>query len=486
MKSLIVVSNRLPVSVKMNRKEPVITPSSGGLASALSGVKKKIPFTWIGWPGSSFFPQEEEEISHMLRKEDLHPVFLNREQEEHYYYNTCNSFLWPVFHYFVEHMNFSAESWKFYEDVNKMFLEKIVAGAPEGAVVWIHDFHLMLLPELLRKKRSDLKIGFFLHIPFPSYEVFRMIPTREAILEGLSGADHIGLHTPDYADHLKESYRRLSGFPATENGILCTDRSVGIGIHPVGMNPEPFDRVINNPDFSSFLQKKTAFYNDQTVVIGIERLDYTKGILVKINAFEAFLEKHPEKLGKIMLLQIVIPCRTHNAEYQRHRREIEEAVQRLNEKYRPSGITPLQYIYRSLSVTELTALYYLGDVCMITSIRDGMNLIAQEYAYCSIKMNRNGVLILSEFTGSAEYLEGAFLVNPLDRESMTEALEMALTLDEEEKRLRPKKMKESLRFLDSSLWAENFLQQLRGPSEISSFPKTDIQNRIQESINGAE
>ena len=459
-KSLIVVSNRLPISITQKNNELEITNSAGGLASALMGVQEKIPFKWIGWPGASFFEKQEDEIKQKLHKKNLYPVFINREEEGHYYHTICNSFLWPIFHYCTNHVIHSQESWNFYEKVNQHFADEVILQADLGATVWVHDFHLFLLPKLIREKRPDLKIGFFLHIPFPSSEVYRMLPKRKEILEGILGSDYIGFHTSDYARHFRLSCHRVLGLDSNLDGISYTGRKIGLGIHPIGMNIASFNEILSKPAYYSYIQEIKERYNCYKVILGVERLDYTKGISLKLKAFELFLEQNPSMIGKVILLQIIVPSRLDSSDYKDYRSEIEELVGRINGKYSKPGYTPIQYIYRNLPLAELIALYCLADICMVTSIRDGMNLVAQEYVYCSEKANANGTLILSEFAGASHHLPHALIINPYDIESVAETLKTAIDIPSISRRTNLKKMTEFIESLDSPIWAQAFLAKL--------------------------
>lgn len=458
--SLIVVSNRLPISITTQNDEWQISPSSGGLASALRGVKEKMDFKWIGWPGTSFFPNQQEEIKEKLNAQNLFPVFINREQEEHFYHSFCNSILWPLFHYFTDHMTHSSKSWKFYQEVNEIFANEVIKHAEKEATVWVHDFHLMLLPSLLKEKRPDLKIGFFLHIPFPSSEIYRMFPKREHLLKGVLGSDYIGFHTSDYARHFRLACLRVLGLDSNQEGILYSGRRIGVGTHPIGMNIDAFDKVLDQPDYSAYIQEIQQRYKSHQVILGVERLDYTKGIALKLKAFEKLLEQNPSLVGQVVLLQIIVPCRHDSLEYQKHRSEIEKEIGRINGKYSKPGFTPIQYLYRSIPLDELIALYCLADVCMIASLRDGMNLVAQEFVYSASKVSSSGALLLSEFAGASHHLPHALMINPLDIDSMANTIKTALFMPANEKSEKLKKMAHSIKALDSPLWAQNFLQKL--------------------------
>ncbi len=466
--SMIVVSNRLPVSLSFEKDGLKAHTSSGGLVSAMSGVQRELPFTWIGWPGVSFPINQHEEVKNLLSPKHFVPVFISKEQEKHYYHDFCNSTLWPLFHYFTDRMKQLTSSWKAYTEVNQLFASKVIENAQEGATVWVHDFHLMLLPSLIREKRPDLKIGFFLHIPFPSSEIYRMFPQREKLLKGVLGADYIGLHTTDYTRHFRLSCLRILGLDSNHEGILYEGRHIGVGTHPIGMNIAAFDEILAHKDYSNALADLKKRYRDYQVILGVERLDYTKGIGHKLQAFEKLLETNPELVGHVILLQIIVPCRQDSVEYQKHRSKIENRISHINGKYSKPGFTPIQYIYRNLPLSELAALYCLADVCMVTPLRDGMNLVAQEFVYCAHKEQSKGVLLLSEFAGASHHLPHALMVNPLDVEGVTQSLFEALMMPEEQKLARLNKMSHSINQLDSPLWAAQFLESLEKTTEKNS------------------
>lgn len=472
--SLIVVSNRLPISVYPQNGHLEIKTSTGGLASALIGVQTKIDFTWVGWPGASFLDPQRQEIEEKLIPTGLVPVYLSREQEEYYYHVFCNSILWPLFHYFTDRITHSFESWKYYEEVNALFAEKVIEHAAFGATVWVHDFHLMLLPLLLKEKRADLNIGFFLHIPFPSSEIYRMFPKREVLLKGLLSADYLGFHTSDYARHFRLACSRVLGADSDVKGVTFQEKKTGVGVHPIGMNIDSFAEVFTRQDSAAKINEIKSRYQGQKVILGVERLDYSKGISLKLEAFELFLENNPEQIGKVVLLQIIVPSRHESLEYQRYRSNIEKAISRLNGRFSKPGFSPIQYIYRNLPVDELVSLFCLADVCLVASLRDGMNLVAQEFIYCTSHMPEAGVLLLSEFAGAAHHLPHATLINPLDIEGMAKDIEMALKMPVVEKNLKALKMKPLIEKLDSPLWAAEFLEKLEQNAQLNHPSKQKL------------
>ncbi len=474
--SLYIVSNRLPISLEKKETSWNLRKSSGGLISALEGVKKKLTFTWIGWPGVLFDKDEEAFIKKLLKKEDLIPVFLSKEEEEHYYHGICNGMLWPIFHYFTDKATFAYNSWQHYVAVNESFAKTISQEAPKNAKIWIHDFHLMLLPQILREQRPDLKICFFLHIPFPSSEVYRLLPEREALLNGILGSDYIGFQTSDYTGHFRSSCLRVSGLESDTNGLSFQGRRIGFGTHPIGIDVDQFKKALKKPETNKIITELKERYGTQKLLLGVERLDYTKGILLKLKAFERFLEKSTKYSQKVVLLQVLVPSRLETWEYQELKSEIEEMIGQLNGQFSRPGFTPIQYLHRHLDLSHLTALYYFADVGLVTPVRDGMNLVAEEFVFCQTEKkpqskSKPGILILSEFAGASHSLSRSILVNPYNIEQTADAIEEALDMPQSERSERMHIMAEHVKELNSPTWAKKFLDNLDKIVEINKSGK---------------
>jgi trehalose 6-phosphate synthase/phosphatase len=459
---LIVASNRLPIALA---RDPGITvcPSAGGLATALRGVQDETDFVWVGWPGADVSTEEEPLVTALLRERGLVPVFLSARERIRYYNGFCNGVLWPLFHYFTDRVRFDERAFTSYEAVNARFARAIAHEAPPGARVWVHDFQLMLVPRLLRALRPDLEIAFFLHIPFPSSEIYRSLPVREAILLGLLGADYVGFQTADYARHFRSSCLRILGFDSDPDGVACDGRRVGIGSHPIGIPVTRFRRALESPAAHAYRAELERRYRGRKVVLGVERLDYTKGIPHKFHAYEAFLRRDPERAREVVLLQLIVPSRLDNPEYRKLKQEIEEYVGRLNGRYGMPGITPVEYLHRSLDVERLAALYAFVDVMLVTPIRDGMNLVAQEFVACQAAAHEAwgrppGALVLSEFAGAAHSLSRSILVNPWDVQRTATAIEGALAMPEAERGERVLGMAEHVGEMESEAWARQFLR----------------------------
>ena len=462
---VIVVSNRLPVRMVTENGRTSFEPSSGGLVSALGGVEGHRG--WVGWPGAPVPPGRARTVRRSLEREGLHPVFLDEDEIEDFYGRICNDTLWPLFHYFVDRLRITEEAWQRYVDVNRRFAEAALAVADEpNTRVWVHDFHLMLVPSMLRAARPDLSIGFFLHIPFPSSEVYRLLPSRGSVLRGLLGADYVSFQSADDARHFRSACLRVLGLDSAPDSIEVDGRSVGIGIDPIGIDTAAFAEAVNDPATAAELEELEARFRDRTLLLGIERLDYTKGIVQKLRAFERFLERDPERARTTTLLQVLVPSRLESPEYQAQRDEIERMVSGINGRFGQPGITPVEYLHRSISRAELVAFYRRADVTLVTSLRDGMNLVAQEFAFCQsaegLPRRWNGALILSELAGAAHVLPGAVLVNPWHIGGIAEKLEEALAFEPDERKRRLETMADRVRELDSRRWARRFVERLDG------------------------
>lgn len=457
-----IASNRLPISLKITGDDIHADRSSGGLAAALQGVAQDSPFDWVGWPGCPVPRRLQDQVTRRLREDRLVPVFLSAEDEEFYYHGISNRAIWPLFHYFGDKVDFQERAWQRYEEVNRRFADAVLDIAPEGARVWVHDFHLMLVPRMLRETRPDLEVGFFLHIPFPSSEVYRLLPARQEILLGLLGADYLGFHTHDYARHFRSACLRVLGLESEHDGFHFEGRRIGLGVHPIGVDVRGFDAALEQESAQKNLAELNKRYEGKRIVLGVERLDYTKGIEHKLRAFERLLERRPDLAKEVTLLQLIVPSRLDNPEYAQLKREIEESVGRLNGRYGGPGITPVEYMHRSVPPEQLVALYRAADVCLVTPVRDGMNLVAQEFVLCQDERPLaegalRGMLVLSEFAGAAQVLARALLVNPWDVERTASALEAALGMNAEEKAERMRTMVRQVRALDCATWARGFL-----------------------------
>ncbi|HEX15863.1 MAG: bifunctional alpha,alpha-trehalose-phosphate synthase (UDP-forming)/trehalose-phosphatase [Deltaproteobacteria bacterium] len=476
MRRLLIVSNRLPVIVEKRRKKFHLQPSVGGLATGLGSFYQSYNSVWIGWPGIASERIEDGEAGDLTERlwEEFRckPVFLSQREVEAFYHGFCNHTLWPLFHYFTQHAFYRREHFEFYKRVNAAFCKAVLEEVQEGDIIWIHDYHLMLLPKLLREEVPRATIGFFLHIPFPSFEIFRLLPWRKELLEGLMGADLLGFHTYDYARHFLASVRRLLGYEHTLGTLQTEDRVVRVDAFPMGIDYERFAQAADDPKVKREVARLQGRLGPRQVILSIDRLDYTKGILQRIEAFARFLGKRPEYREKVTLILVAVPSRTQVEHYRLLKREVDELVGRVNGEYGTIGWNPIWYLYRLLHFPVLNALYRLADVALVTPLRDGMNLIAKEYL--ASRVDGTGVLILSEMAGAATELGEALLVNPNNEDELIEALERALTMPIEEQVERNRAMQRRLRRYTVKRWAKDFLDSLDKVKALSRERETKL------------
>lgn len=436
-----------------------LKPSPGGLATGLSSVYQQGNNVWLGWPGSSDFTEKEKKsVTQQLHADNMSPVFLNKEEVQGYYEGFSNDTLWPLFHYFTEFAHYSQDLWDMYEAVNRKFCESVLQIANPNDVIWVHDYQLLLLPGMLREALPDAAIGFFQHIPFPSYEIFRLLPWRKALLEGMIGADLVGFHTFDDVRHFLSSVSRLLGHNNTMGRIRMPNRLLAVDAFPMGIDYEKFAQATHLPETIDRLKKYFKIFSDTKTILSIDRLDYSKGIKQRIEAFDRFLEKYPSWKGKVSLVVIVVPSRIKVKQYQQLKEEIDTLVGSLNGKYSQPDWLPIHYFYRSFNFHALSALYSSADVALITPLRDGMNLVCKEYI--ASKMDKRGVLILSEMAGAAKELSEAILINPNDRDQVVEALKQALEMPAEEQIARNTEMQSKLKRYNVHRWVQMFMQEL--------------------------
>lgn len=416
---------------------------------------------WIGWPGISTERIEEERKNiqkELVSKFDCHPVFLTNNSIEKYYHGYSNRTIWPLFHYFTQHATYDRSFWQEYKQVNEVFCDVVAEVGKKDDIIWIHDYHLMLLPRLLRKRMPDATIGIFFHIPFPSSELFRLLPQRKEILDGLLGADLIGFHTYDYVNHFLSSVRRLSAYEHSYGQISVGERIVRVDSFPMGIDYARFSKAIQDRNVKTETAKHLKRLRKQKVILSIDRLDYTKGITHRLEAFSIFLRRNPEYKGKVTLVLVAVPSRTQVDTYRQLKKKVDELVGRINGEYGTIDWTPIWYMYRSLPFASLASLYSIADVCLVTPLRDGMNLIAKEYI--ATRSDGRGVLILSEMAGASKELGEAIIINANNKIEIADALKQALTMPESEQTDRNKTMQERLRRYDVARWAQDFVDRL--------------------------
>ena len=460
MSKTIIVSNRLPVKISENDGEYQLSSSEGGLATGLGSIYKQNDNVWIGWPGLEISDDEHKnKISKQLKELSLLPVFLSQEEINQYYEGFSNEVLWPVFHYYAStYANYKSSNWDYYQQVNLKFKDAVLKVAKPGDTIWIHDYQLLLLPELIRNEMPEVSIGFFLHIPFPSYEMFRLIPWRAELLKGVLGADLIGFHTFDDVRHFLNATSRILPVNTSANIITDGDRSVVVESFPMGIDEKKYASLPTTKEVKKDIELIKDSFKDIKLILSIDRLDYSKGILQRLQAIEYILENHPECREKIALYMIVVPSRDTVPQYAHLRDEIDKKVGTINSVYRTMDWTPIHYYYRSFPIEMLSALYYSADVCLVTPMRDGMNLVSKEYV--ASRIDDDGVLILSEMAGASKELIDALIVNPNNTVEVAETILRAINMPLDEQKRRMQQMRQMVTKFNITHWVKIFMDKL--------------------------
>ncbi len=458
----IFISNRLPIRIEKTDKEGfALKESIGGLATGLKAFHRDSENIWMGWCGlkTEELEGKEEELSRKLMKDFRYqPVYLSGEDLDLYYQGFSNSTLWPLFHYFPNLTTFDEKQWESYVKVNRKFLESLKEIMEPDDTIWIHDYQLMLLPGMIRELYPKAAIGFFLHIPFPSFEIFRLLPWRMEILEGILGADLVGFHTYDYTRHFLSSSRRLLGCEHEMNFIRYHHRTIRTDVFPMGIDYEYFSSAVPSPGHEKIDVEKVCGNGEGKIIFSVDRLDFTKGIPERIKAFSLFLEKYPEYKERVSYILIIAPSRTQVENYVDLLKEIQELVSETNGRHGTLGWVPIQFFYRSFPQDTLIDLYKSTDVMLVTPLRDGMNLVAKEFI--SARTDRLGMLVLSETAGAAHELGEAVIVNSNNSKEMAEGIKTALEMPREEMIKRNSIMHERLKRYNIHYWAEDFLEKL--------------------------
>ena len=456
---VILVSNRLPVTVAATDEGVEVRRSVGGLAAGLRVAHERPASTWVGWPGDlgRIEPAARRVIERRFSAMKIVPVSLSAREVRSYYDRLCNAVLWPICHDRLDQLPLHVRDWDVYETVNARFADTVAAQYRPGDLIWVHDYHLMRLPALLRERLPDARIGIFLHVPFPNPEIFFALSVRRWLVEGLLGADVIGFHTRRWRGHFTAALRRLLGLEMDADAtVRYENRRVALGVFPIGIDAEDFEsRSTEREVTAAVLALRSP---TQRLLVGIDRLDYSKGILRRLLAFERLLIKHPGWSERVQLLQVAVPTRTRVRAYRRLRRQVDALVGRINGRFATPAWTPVQYVYRRLQRVTLLALYRAADVMLVTPLRDGMNLVAKEFI--AARTDEGGVLVLSEFAGAADELTEALIVNPYDADGVAEAMHRALTMDRTERRRRLSALRASVRANDARHWTDSFLDAL--------------------------
>jgi trehalose 6-phosphate synthase/phosphatase len=484
--TLINVSNRLPVAIKNGE----MTKSSGGLVAALEALPKDdYDQKWIGWPGAEIADKKEQKhIARQLVDEyGCIPVFLGKEEAAGFYEGFSNSSIWPLLHYLPNYLRYEPEWWEHYRNVNHTFADKVLEVAKPGDLVWVHDYQLMLLPAILRERAPHLKIGFFLHTPFPAAEVFRFHPRRRELVAGMLGANRIGFHAFNYLRHFSGAARRLLRIETELTHISSEDHTTALGVYPIGINAPKFDQTMDSEEFRQRCAEFRQAHEGKRLVISVERMDYTKGILHRLEAIDDFLTRW-EEIDNIRFIFVSVPSRENIEEYQHLVEEVESKIGQLNGKYATLLNSPIHFIHGSVPFVDLCALYALADVALVTPLIDGMNLVAKEFIAC--QRENAGLLILSEFAGAAEELFNALFVNPYDSDAVARTLIDALGRPIEQRRTGIQAMRERVIRFDARHWARSFIEDLAKDSDAEpGTRKTSIKeakDQIKSAIEKAE
>jgi trehalose 6-phosphate synthase/phosphatase len=493
MSKIYIASNRLPVSIQKENDELTLIPSVGGLATGLSSIYKDYGGLWIGWSGvasDDLADNEIRDIDEKLVSEQCVAIHLTKEEINLYYEGFSNNVVWPLFHYFTQYIEYNPLYWEAYMKVNQLFADKALEILEDGDTIWIHDYQLLLVPEMIKRVKPGVTIGFFLHIPFPSYEVFRILPWRKELIKGMLGADLIGFHTYDYERHFFSTVMRLFGYDVSFNQINMEDRIIMGDAFPMGIDYKKFqecaEKIVgkNNHEKSELHQQLENYFRESAerrLILSIDRLDYTKGIPNRLRAFETFLMRYPQYRNKVTLILLVVPSRSEVEQYKLLKSEIDGLVGRINGQFGGVNYAPVWYFYRSLPFDNLVELYSTSDVALITPVRDGMNLVAKEYIACRI--NRTGVMIISEMAGVSKEMGEAIVINPNNESEIAEAIHQALTMSPEEQRERMEFIQRRIRRYDVFKWATEFVKALRKIENIQqNFLAKKITSGLQRDI----
>lgn len=456
---LIIVSKRLPVTVAKHNNNYEIAPSAGGLSTGLNSLETELEKHWVGWPGvHPDTPAEKQKVDIHLASLNFHPVYLSSEQIEDYYEGYSNSILWPLSHYFFGHVRYKTQYWEAYKEVNELFCRKTLELAEPDDIIWVQDYQLMLLPQMLRKVLPTISIGYFHHIPFPSYELFRCLPERGELLKGLLGADLVAFHTHSYMRHFISAVYRVLKQDCILDEIYLENRIVDVDAFPMGINYEQYHTALDNVSIKERADELRKNFGNGKLILSVDRLDYSKGILMRLKSFEFFLADHPQYHEKVSLVMIVAPSRDNVDIYAQLKESIDRKVGAINGRYSTASWTPVHYFYRSFDFDELAALYHIADIGLVTPFRDGMNLVAKEYV--ATKRDGKGVLILSEMAGAAIELSDAIIVNPNDAKETENAFVQALEMPAEKQAADLESMQAIISAQDVGQWAKDFVEEL--------------------------
>ena len=452
---LVVAANRLPVRWDPDDRRWVTSP--GGLVSALAPILRETGGVWVGWNGAAGGESGRLDVDGI----DNFVVPLDEQEIEDHYDGFCNGTIWPLYHDAIRPPEFHRHWWRSHIAVNQRFADAVTDVASEGDIVWVHDYQLQLVPAMVRERLPEARIGFFLHIPFPPPEIFERIPWRRQILQGLLGADYLGFQTRRAALNFAAAAREFADAQGPAGSLRYDDREIRAEPVPIAIDTAHYAGAAADPEVRRLGEELRRDLGDPpTIILGVDRLDYTKGIDLRLRALEQVLDTHPGFLGKVSFIQVAVPSREDVDEYQEIRRQVEEMVGRVNGRFSEAGWMPVHYVYRSVPFEELIGAYTTADVMLVTPLRDGMNLVAKEYV--ASRVDDTGVLVLSEFAGAAEQLEEALIVNPYDLDALADTLARAVSMTPDEQRERMRRLRRKIIRWDVHKWARHNLDAIVG------------------------
>ena len=464
---LILVSNRLPITAQYDGQQLVLQQSGGGLATGLKGARAREGSIWVGWPGEiPSGARVRSELEAELQQQGLKPIFLTRAELKGFYEDYSNAAVWPVFHDLIDQVPLEITGWEMYKEINLRFAQAVADVYQDGDMVWVNDYHLMLAPAQIRRLVPGARIGFFLHIPFPHSDMFRVLPQREEILQGLLGADLLGFHTRSYADHFLSAVQTILGERITSSSVRMRGRNVHVGAYPMGIDAPTWEARARSTPVAKQVLSLMQDAGKRKIVLGIDRLDYTKGLPRRIAAIERLFQQEPDLAERARFIQVTFPSRERIESYAGLRRQLSEMVGRINATYGSPRSLPIHLMLRSFSEDEVSSLYSAADVMLVTPLRDGMNLVAKEFV--ASRLHDDGVLILSEFAGAADEMPEALIINPYDTEGICRAIREAIDMPAAEQRRRMTRLRENVLRNDVHTWGENFLAELAGKSKALS------------------
>jgi len=466
---LIVMSNRAPIRIVREHGHERVEPTVGGVGSTFLRLLERHGGTWIAWSGGPRSPAPLTMPPGGAPRFRIVFAPLGEQDISDYYYAMCNRALWPLMHLMIQRTHFSRQHWQRYERVNRLFAEIAVREANSGDFLWVQDFHLALVPQFVREQRRDLPIGIFWHVPFPPEQLLRILPWREEFLHGMLGADLIGFHTRSYANHFLNCCEGVMGLRVdrARGEVAIGSRLVRVDAFPLGIPANFFAGLAASERVRARVMRIRRAIGTPTIILGVDRLDYTKGILERIRGYERFLEQHPQWRRRVTLVLIAVPSRTKVSDYAQLKRDLDELVGNVVGRFSSEGWTPLRYLYTQFGAEELVAYYASADIALLTPLRDGMNLVAKEFV--ASHLDDNGVLILSEFAGAAEELKEALLVNPYSIDQLAERIHQAVEMAPEERARRLNAMRRQVHANSLETWSESFLDALGAAAE----PKAD-------------